>query len=171
MYLKQVTPRYQVWQSQQPTRDKSFIADIDLADHCHDFWYKCYDVLAFKTYDFRQKSFVHSILEFYDDWSYITWKQYDNIMWLRPHKNVRDNNKLYIRESMSLLHKRGNHVLCNFLHNTFNDHVLPVLDNDSLIYSYPTDRELERMWEDLTVDLYPDLDPDLYNGMRNMLHL
>ena len=88
MVLKQITPTLQVWFSTKPSKDKSYIADIDLADHCPEFWHKCYDILT-ESNDWAIK-FVNSIMEFYDDWGYITWKQYDTLINIKTkHKNIK----------------------------------------------------------------------------------
>lgn len=112
MKLQQISPTIQDWVSTPPTRDKSFIADIDLADHCPEFWGKCYDVLSNVKYTYPQKSFVKGVMDFYDDWSYITWKQYDSVMGLFIHTKitrsyVREENRKYVSKRTNTLYSSG----------------------------------------------------------------
>ena len=157
MKLEKVNENLQVWFPTKPTRDRSFIADIDLAEHCPEFWHKCYDVLS-GCYTFKSKSIVKSIMEFYDDWSYITWKQYDLIlgMYKSSDEYNLNNNANYYRSRMHTLSNAG--WLAGYITDTFNDHILPHLSDEDLMGRYlPTDEELEDLWLNVATSVYSDL--------------
>lgn len=156
MKLVKINERLQVWKSEKPSRDHSYIADIDLADHCPNFWSKCFSVQHNPDWSYRQKHFVKSILEFYDDWSYITWKQYDSVMklWVdsrQTKKELKLANTRYLAETMSNLKLWGRKSFQNFTDETFNKHVLPYMNEDDLIGRYlPTEESMDRMWTNLS---------------------
>jgi hypothetical protein len=70
-----------------PSRLKSWIT-IDQIENDDEsgkiFLNKLGDVLFTDKYNEQCKSFVRSILDFLIDWEFISWKQYDSIMAMRP---------------------------------------------------------------------------------------
>jgi hypothetical protein len=165
MKLTKVNDNLQVWVPTKPTRDNSFIADIDLAEHCPEFWHKCFDVLHDPKWAYSQKAFATSVMNFYDDWSYISWKQYDSIMGLyinakETAKELRLKNAKYMSERACNLGKSGWKSLENFTYQTWEDHVLPQMTDDDLIGRFlPTDEMLENMWCNLATTMYPEAAP------------
>lgn len=64
-------------------RNKNYVDAVDLAKD-YNFWKKVYEVESEGWYTEWQRAFLKRILEFLDDWEYLSWKQYQAIFKIRP---------------------------------------------------------------------------------------
>lgn len=165
MKLVKVSDTLLVWQSEKPTRNKSYLCDIDLAEHCPDFWAKCFDIESnwepdnhdTGKYCQSQLRFVKSVLEFYDDWSYITWKQYDSIMrmrrgdqWYRS-RRVASNN-VSLNQVLRALGK----FIPNDVRDEDDVYFAQKLRDGTTAYLLPTEESMDRLFTDVASRMFFD---------------
>lgn len=71
--------RFIVYEAEQPSKSRSWIDDIDLAlDKL--FWMQIYRIETNSYYSDWDKEFCKNLLEFLDNFEYITWAQYNVVM-------------------------------------------------------------------------------------------
>lgn len=75
----QLSGRFIVQVPEPLYRNKNYIDVVDLSKD-YNFWKKVYEVESEGWYSVRSKKFLQTILDFLDDWEYISWKQYHAVM-------------------------------------------------------------------------------------------
>lgn len=71
--------RFLVYTPEPIGRNRNYISNVDLSKD-YRFWEKVYEIESDIAYPDKCRSFLKKILEFLDDWEYISWKQYNLVM-------------------------------------------------------------------------------------------
>jgi hypothetical protein len=85
-------------------KDDSGLNFHEVCEYYPEFWDTC-DEVIFGNYPLRTQKFVMSVLEFLEDWTHISWKQFTSVM--KIHSSYKDYENHLFEQTYARMLKNG----------------------------------------------------------------